>query len=312
LPTVKSRQGSPPNYKTDPPGSAFAKKYRYNPEYEALPPSNTIYVRNIASSVKCKRMKQLLNATFSSYGNILDVYVCKTKKIRGQAFVCFEQLSDAIRAKDELQGFEFLGRPLVLGWSKTKSHALMKKDGTYAAMMWKIREEWLKGQAVEDEGRAKELMERESEGKKKMLALVKESEMQALLKGGISGVSSRPTSHVLLTSSTRAISSQDIHDLVSQFDGFVSLSEVPSLPTAFVCEMTEPESAATVRTAMEDFIFPEHPKHPLKAEFVSLVETWGIAPKKGTTTSVQETHAPSPPPFPSQPALSPSSLFLRV
>lgn len=273
-------QGSPSPYRKDPPGSAFPNKYRHIPEYDTLAPSNTVYVRNIASSVSCNRMKRLLNATFSTFGNVLDVYVCKTKQVRGQAFVCFEHLSDAIRAKDELQGFEFLGRPLVLGWSKTKSHALMKKDGTYAAMMWKIRDEWLKDQAAENAGRAKELLEIENEGKKKLLSLVKDSEMQALNKGGISGVSSRPTSYILIRSSTRAISQQDIQDLVSQFDGFVRVSAVPSLPTAFVCEMTEPENAATVRNAMEDFIFPEHPKHPLKADYATLVETWSIAPKE--------------------------------
>ncbi len=45
-----------------------------------------------------------------------------------------------MRAKEELNGFLFLEKPLVIGYAKSKSHAYMKLDGSYEAMMFKIRE----------------------------------------------------------------------------------------------------------------------------------------------------------------------------
>lgn len=60
-----------------------------------------------------------------------------------------------------------------------------------------------------------------------------------------------------------------------------------------MCEMGGPEEAATVRTAMHDFAFPDHPDGPLKAEFATLVESRGFAKK--TKRSIKLCHRRPPP-----------------
>ena len=50
---------------------------------------------------------------FSIYGVVLDVVCLKTMKMRGQAFVVFQERTHAAAALKALQGKLFYGRPLV-------------------------------------------------------------------------------------------------------------------------------------------------------------------------------------------------------
>jgi U2 small nuclear ribonucleoprotein B'' len=50
---------------------------------------------------------------FSTYGPVLDVVALKTMKMRGQAHITFRDIQTATQAMRSLEGFEFLGRPLV-------------------------------------------------------------------------------------------------------------------------------------------------------------------------------------------------------
>merc|ERR1711966_459560 len=59
----------------------------------------------------------------------------RTSKMRGQAFIVFDDISGATAAMRALNRFEFLGRPLQLQYAKNKSDAVARRDGT-----WKQRE----------------------------------------------------------------------------------------------------------------------------------------------------------------------------
>jgi len=50
---------------------------------------------------------------FSRYGNIIDIVSRRTYKLRGQAWVVFERAEDAALAKEELEGFPFMNKPMV-------------------------------------------------------------------------------------------------------------------------------------------------------------------------------------------------------
>lgn len=54
-----------------------------------------------------------LYTLFSTYGPVLDVVALKTMKMRGQAHVVFRDVHTATQAMRALDGFEFLGMPLV-------------------------------------------------------------------------------------------------------------------------------------------------------------------------------------------------------
>lgn len=76
-------------------------------------------------------LKKSLHCIFGQFGPILDVVCKKTYRLRGQAWVVFENSQDAAEALKLMQGFPFFDRPIRISISHTKSDANAKKDGTY-------------------------------------------------------------------------------------------------------------------------------------------------------------------------------------
>lgn len=50
-----------------------------------------------------------------TFGRVIDVVVLKSMKMRGQAFIVFESSTVSAQAIKALQGFLFLGKPMVGG-----------------------------------------------------------------------------------------------------------------------------------------------------------------------------------------------------
>eukprot|EP00898_Chlorokybus_atmophyticus_P007247 jgi/Chlat1/7523/Chrsp61S07023 len=82
-------------------------------------PSPTVYVNNLNERVKKEELKKSLYAVFSQFGKILDIVALRTLKLRGQAWVVFDD------------GFPFYDKPLRIAYAKTKSDAISKKEGTF-------------------------------------------------------------------------------------------------------------------------------------------------------------------------------------
>lgn len=58
-------------------------------------------------------LKKSLYAIFSQFGPILDIVALKTLKMRGQAFVVFQDIASATNALRSMQGFPFYDKPMV-------------------------------------------------------------------------------------------------------------------------------------------------------------------------------------------------------
>ncbi|KAJ9121194.1 hypothetical protein QFC24_004868 [Naganishia onofrii] len=80
-------------------------------------PIPTLYVNNIESKVKKD-----------------DVVAAKGSKMRGQAFVVFEEISAATAAMRALVGEEFYGRPLRITYAKSTSNATLLHEDPEAAL----------------------------------------------------------------------------------------------------------------------------------------------------------------------------------
>ena len=76
-------------------------------------------------------LKKSLHAVFSQFGKIIDVVAVKTYKLRGQAWVVFQDVASATAAMRAVQGFPFFDKPMKLAYAKAKSDATAKLDGTY-------------------------------------------------------------------------------------------------------------------------------------------------------------------------------------
>lgn len=58
-------------------------------------------------------LRKMLQTIFSQWGNVLSVYVSRSLKLRGQAWVIFDNVDDAATAMDELDGFPLNEIPMV-------------------------------------------------------------------------------------------------------------------------------------------------------------------------------------------------------
>ena len=58
-------------------------------------------------------MKKALYAVFSQFGDILDIVVMKTFRLRGQAWVVFQDVVTATNAMRSMDGFDMFDKEMV-------------------------------------------------------------------------------------------------------------------------------------------------------------------------------------------------------
>ncbi|NXX16504.1 SNRPA protein, partial [Podargus strigoides] len=94
-------------------------------------PNHTIYINNLNEKIKKDELKKSLYAIFSQFGQILDILVSRSLKMRGQAFVIFKEINSATNALRSMQGFPFYDKPMRIQYAKTDSDIIAKMKGTF-------------------------------------------------------------------------------------------------------------------------------------------------------------------------------------
>jgi U2 small nuclear ribonucleoprotein B'' len=74
----------------------------------------TIYIQNLNERVKVSDLKNALYQLFSNYGEVVEIHAKRNIRMRGQAFVIFQDEESAEQAIQSLRGFNFFGKPLVI------------------------------------------------------------------------------------------------------------------------------------------------------------------------------------------------------
>ena len=97
---------------------------------EFLSPNKTLYVRNLDESIKLPILKQELETLFSQFGHVLNVVAHKNIRMRGQAFIVFEDLQSAEKALSIVQDFPFHGKKMVVNYAKMQSDDTVKRERT--------------------------------------------------------------------------------------------------------------------------------------------------------------------------------------
>lgn len=78
-----------------------------------LSASSTIYIKNLNEKVKLAILKTSLNSLFSVYGHVLSITAHGNLRMRGQAFVAFDDVEVAKKAVKEVNGFPLYGKSMV-------------------------------------------------------------------------------------------------------------------------------------------------------------------------------------------------------
>ncbi|RUP51264.1 14 kDa subunit splicing factor 3b [Jimgerdemannia flammicorona] len=95
-----------------------------------LPPevNRVLFVRNLPFKITAEEMYDI----FGKYGSIRQIRVGTANDTRGTAFVVYEDIFDAKAACDHLQGFNILGRYLIVLYYQpnkvTKKMNIQKKE----------------------------------------------------------------------------------------------------------------------------------------------------------------------------------------
>ena len=105
----------------------FAKPFP-QPKY-IIPQNETLYVNHLNEKIKIDLLRENLYYLFSQFGDVLEINVRKSKKMRGQAFIVYKDVNEATRAKVSLNNFLFLGSRINVDYAKTKSDIIVKIKG---------------------------------------------------------------------------------------------------------------------------------------------------------------------------------------
>jgi len=104
-----------------------------------IAPSQTLYVNNLNDKVKKNQLKRSLYHIFSQFGSIMDIVALKTTRMRGQAWIVFEDIAAATNALRSLQGFPFYDKAMRLAYAKAKSRAVEMQEGSYKKKKRKLQ-----------------------------------------------------------------------------------------------------------------------------------------------------------------------------
>ncbi|KAF9969449.1 hypothetical protein BGZ73_008193 [Actinomortierella ambigua] len=142
---------------------------------DQIPPSPTLYIKNLNESIKLEVLKKSLRTIFGQYGEILDIVAHKNIRMRGQAFVAFDSTESATKAMNEVQSFPLYGKPMTIEYAKNKSDVHAKRDGEF--------EDHKERRLLRKEQFAKDFKPRKKISKQKQAALEQQQQQQQQQQG---------------------------------------------------------------------------------------------------------------------------------
>ena len=74
--------------------------------------NNTLYINNLKEKNNINELKHELLELLLKYGKIFEIRISKSLKLKGQAFITFENINDSKKALNELNSYELFGKKL--------------------------------------------------------------------------------------------------------------------------------------------------------------------------------------------------------
>jgi RNA recognition motif-containing protein len=103
-------------------------------------PCETLYIKNLNEKIKIDELKEALNKEFSQYGEIIEIRVRNTIRLKGQAFISFKTKEESSKAKKNLNDKLFLNKKLIIEFAKTPSDSILLLQGKLTENQKKIKD----------------------------------------------------------------------------------------------------------------------------------------------------------------------------
>ena len=100
----------------------------------------TLYIKNLNEKIKIDELKEALNKEFSQYGEIIEIRVRNTIRLKGQAFISFKTKDQSSKAKKNLNDKLFLNKKLIIEFAKTPSDSILLLQGKLTENQKKIKD----------------------------------------------------------------------------------------------------------------------------------------------------------------------------
>jgi len=215
-------------------------------------PCETLFACNLCDKAKKEEVRSLLYQLFVQFGDVVDIVHTRAAKMRGQAFIVFEETSSATAALRALQGFKFFGREMKLEFAHSKSHATAKRDGTFKPMVKEAEKRKaadqaavaaVKRQAVIDNGGMEVEEEEEVPGP---------AARPSILDTQVAG-SEDPNTILFVQGLPKEVNAMMLEMLFKQFKGFLEARMVPGKPGIAFVEYGTPSQAGTAMHGLQGF-----------------------------------------------------------
>lgn len=205
-----------------------------------IPPNPTVYVNNLNEKLKKDVLKKQLYLLFSQFGNVLEIHVYKTNKLRGQAWIVFDGLSGATKSLRDTQGFDFFGKNLKVSYARKKSDLFAKLDGTYKPKNFK------RGNQEVAEAPAKDAKKQD----KKMERIVPKSFNQSSSKDK----EDTPANRILFVENLpEETTPMMLAVLFQQYTGYKEARLIDGKPGIAFVEFADSFQATTAKDSLQDF-----------------------------------------------------------
>ncbi|XP_014117806.1 U1 small nuclear ribonucleoprotein A isoform X2 [Poecile atricapillus] len=204
-------------------------------------PNHTIYINNLNEKIKKDELKKSLYAIFSQFGQILDILVSRSLRMRGQAFVIFKEMSSATNALRSMQGFPFYDKPMRIQYAKSDSDIIAKMKGTFV-------------ERERDRDRDRERKRDKRKPKGSDAPGPKKSGAGSQAGQGAVPLSENPPNHILfLTNLPEETNELMLSMLFNQFPGFKEVRLVPGRHDIAFVEFDTEVQAGAAREALQGF-----------------------------------------------------------
>lgn len=212
-----------------------------------ISPNQTIYLNNVNEKVKKDELKKAVHACFSQFGKILDVVCLKTFRLRGQAWIVFEDVTAATNALRQMQGFPLYDKPLRIAYAKGKSDVVAKADGSFFP-----REKNREKRKGEDRER-----EKAAHSKKRQATAAATGAPPA---ASASKSQAPPHNILFIQNLPEATNDRMLTKLFQQFPGFREVRMVEAKPGIAFVEFENDMQSSVAMAGLQDFkVTPQHP-----------------------------------------------------
>ncbi|KAG7377037.1 hypothetical protein PHYPSEUDO_012266 [Phytophthora pseudosyringae] len=104
------------------------------------PPNHTLYLNNLNDKIKADRLKATLYAALSQHGKILEIVMGRARRLRGQAWVTFDDLPSASNALRAVNGSVLFDKAVAIHFAKEKADVIARREGTFVPREKRKRE----------------------------------------------------------------------------------------------------------------------------------------------------------------------------